>query len=147
MLPIGNRHGIIDSLVPNNPKPGQIYTMPDGQVLGASHVISLMKESLLIGDSLQFTPIPNVTGKNVLTRTTTCIPLKKGMRVKILVQQFSFKSAIFIQYFGWMGHETIDPTIILDKLFRIEHVLRVGPNSDKFFIYEKVCLTTVEEKI
>jgi hypothetical protein len=121
--------------------------MPEGQVLGASHVISIMKVADLIGDALQFTPVPNVSGKSLLSRATTCTPLRKGMRVRILAQRFSFKSAIFIQYFGWMGHDVIDNIIVItDKMYKIEYALRVGPPSEKFFIYEKVCLTTVEEK-
>jgi hypothetical protein len=147
MLPLNMRHNVIGSLVPDNPKPGQVYTMPEGQVLGASHVISLMKENILIGDALQFSPIPNISGKSILSRTTTWVPLRKGMRIKILAQQFSFKSAIFVQYYGWMGHEVLDNTNILaDRMYKIEYALRVGPPSDKFFIYEKVCLTTVEEQ-
>lgn len=147
MLPINTRHSVISSLVPDNPKPGQVFTMPEGQVLGASHVISIMKANDLIGDALQFTPVPNVSGKGLLSRATTCVPLRKGMRVRILAQQFSFKSAIFIQYFGWMGHDVIDTiSVLADKMYKIEYALRVGPPSEKFFIYEKVCLTTVEEK-
>jgi hypothetical protein len=147
MLPINTRHSVISSLVPDNPKPGQVFTMPEGQILGASHVISIMKVADLIGDALQFTPVPNVSGKSLLSRATTCTPLRKGMRVRILAQQFSFKSAIFIQYFGWMGHDVIDNIIVItDKMYKIEYALRVGPPSEKFFIYEKVCLTTVEEK-
>ncbi len=147
MLPMNSRHTIISSLVPDNPKPGQIITMPEGQVLGASHVISLMKETDLIGDAFQLAPVHNVSGKSILSRVTTRVPLRRGMRVRVLAQQFSFKSAIFIQYFGWMGHETIDTiSVISDRMYKIDYALRVGPDSDKFFIYEKVCLTTVEEK-
>jgi hypothetical protein len=147
MFPVNTRHNIISSLVPDNPKSGQVFNMPEGQVLGASHVISLMKNGELIGDATQLAPIPNVTGKSVLSRVTTNFPLKKGIRIRVLAQQFSYKSAIFIQYFGWMGHDIIDSIgVITDKEYKVEYALRVGPTSDKFFIYEKVCLTNVEEK-
>lgn len=147
MLPVNTRHTVIESLIPSDPKPGQVFTMPEGQVLGASHVISIMKNDNLLGDAMQLAPISNVTGKNQLSRVTTCTPLRKGMRIRVLAQQFSFKSAIFIQYFGWIGHDVIDTvTLISDKMYKIEYALRVGPPSENFFIYEKVCLTTVEEK-
>jgi hypothetical protein len=147
MLPVNSRHTVINSLVPDNPKPGQVVTMPEGQVLGASHVISLLKNTDVIGDAMQIAPVVNVTGKSVMSRVTTCVPLRKGMRIRVLAQQFSFKSAIFIQYFGWMGHDVIDNVVVItDKIYKIEYALRVGPPSEKFFVYEKVCLTTVEEK-
>jgi hypothetical protein len=121
--------------------------MPAGQVLGASHVISLLKNTDVIGDAMQLAPVVNVTGKSVMSRVTSCVPLRKGMRIRVLAQQFSFKSAIFIQYFGWMGHDVIDNIVVItDKMYKIEYALRVGPPSEKFFVYEKVCLTTVEEK-
>lgn len=147
MPPLNSRHNVVSSFVPENPKPGQIFTMPEGQVLGASHVISLMKEARLIGDALQLSPVINVTGKSILTRVTTSVPLRKGTRLRALAQQYSFKSAIFVQYFGWMGHEITDAVIVIsDRMYRVEHALRVGPPSDNFFIYEKVCLTALEEK-
>lgn len=147
MFPINTRHNVVSSLVPDNPKPGQIFTMPEGQVLGISHVISILRGGELVGDANQLTAVHNVTLKSVLTKVTTCIPLKKGVRIQVLAKQFSFKSAIFIQYFGWMGHDIIDSgDVIADKTYKVEYALRVGPESDKFFIYEKVCLTNVEEK-
>lgn len=147
MLPVNMHHNVIGSLVPDNPKPGQVVTMPEGQALGASNVISIVKENDLLGDATQLAPIPNVAGKSVLNRVTTRIPLRKGMRIRVLAQQFSFKSAIFIQYFGWLGHEIIDPPLTIhDNIYKIDHLFQVGPKSDKFFIYERVCLTHVEEK-
>jgi hypothetical protein len=147
MFPITTRNNVVASLVPDNPKPGQIFTMPEGQVLGASHIISLFRGGEIIGDAFQLAPIQNVTGKTLLTRVTTNYLLKKGIRVRVKVQQFSYKSAIFIQFFGWIGHDIIDKVdVITDKEYKVEHAMRVGPPSDKFFIYEKVCLTNVEEK-
>lgn len=147
MLPINTRHNVISSLVPDNPKNGDVFVMPEGQVLGASHVISLMKNGELVGDASQLAPVPNVSGKSLLSKVTTILSLQRGVRIRILAQQFSYKSAIFIQYFGWLGQDIIDNIrVISDKEYRVEYALRVGPNSDKFFIYEKVCLTNVEEK-
>jgi hypothetical protein len=147
MLPINTRHNVIASLVPDNPKNGEIFVMPEGQVLGASHVISLVKNGELVGDASQLAPVPNVAGKSLLSKVTARLSLQKGVRIRVLAQQFSYKSAIFIQFFGWMGRDLIDKTIVIsDKEYRVDYALRVGPDSDKFFIYEKVCLTNVEEK-
>ena len=144
---INSRHTIISSLVPDNPKPQQIIEMPGGQVLGASHVISILKGEDLIGDAIQLSPVYNVSGKYTLNRATTCVSLRKGMRIRILAQQFSYNSAIFVQHFGWMGHNVLGPpTVLSDHTYKIDHVLRVGPDSIKFFVYEKICLTITEEK-
>lgn len=138
---------ITDNLVPDNPKPGQVYTAPEGQTVGTVQVINVIRSDKILGDASQILPITNVAGKNLLSRVTTRTPLRKGMRIRVRALQYYFRSAIFVQYFGWMGHEIDDNvTVILDDTYRIDYLLQVGPRSDKFFTYERVCLTHVEEK-
>lgn len=147
MLPLTTRHSLINSLMPDNPKPGEEFSLPDKQVLGASILVSVYIVDDLIGDAVQLAAVPNVSGKALLSRVTTRIPLRRGMRIRVVSQQFSFDSIVFVQHFGWLGcHALPEATQHSSTRYRIEHVLRVGPDTDKFYIYEKVCLTQIEEK-
>lgn len=148
MLPLQDRNVILSTLLPDDPKPEQIVEMPKGQTVGGSNVINLYIKNELVGSATQLMPIQNVSGKYELIRASLKKEIRKGDRLKVVGRQYIFNSVIFIEYFGWIGYGIINkPQVLLDKTFKVLAAIPIGPKSDGFILYEKICLeTAMEEK-
>lgn len=149
MFPIHERATLIQNQLPDDPEDRQIVEFPEGHPVGAATVISIYKKNKLVGTTTTLSPIPNVSKKYATSRLSAVTPIREGDVLRIVGYQYAFNSVIFIQYFGWVGHQTTgEPTILSDKFYRVLAATPVGPedkNSD-FRLYEKVCLTVLEEK-
>jgi len=145
MLPTAERHALVGGTLPLNPKDGDVYTAPEGQEAGASYVLSLYSEGEPIGHASQVSKVPNVSGRSHLNRTVTTSPLTKGDKIRIKFERFSFGSVIFIDSFGWIGHELRgDPVELVNAHYKVISTLAIMEN-DTYTVYDKVCLANVEE--
>lgn len=140
------RVAILTALLPEDPEPNQVVVMPEGQIAGAANVLYLYKDSALLGSASSFTPVGNVAKKGSLTRATTTTPIKRGDILRVEYVQLNFQSVMFVQYFGWMGHDIASKQTLNNKTYRVLHVLPLGKPTANFNLYERVCLEHVEER-
>ena len=146
MLPLQERTNLLESMLPDDPEDRQVVEYPEGQVVGASIVISVYKQDKRIGAASSVYPIVNVTRKHTANRLSSNVPIAEKDVIRIVAQQFTFNSVIFIQYFGWIGYKVIgEPLITSDKFYRVITAIPVGPKDNaEFHLYEKVCLESLE---
>lgn len=146
MIPLQERNSLLNALLPAEPESGEIVTMPDGQIAGAAHALHLYKGDTLIGTASSFAVIPNVSRRSSLTRAITSVPIKKDDLIRIRYVQYNFSSVIFIEYFGWIGHEQVEYQTTHDRVYKVLHVLPLGPRTIKSNLYERVCLEAQEQE-
>jgi len=148
MLPLQERSNILENLLPDDPKDRQIVEYPEGQIVGASTVLSVYKSNKHIGALTSLYPITNVSRKYSATRLASNTAIKEKDIIRICAQQFAFNSVIFVQFFGWMGYKVIgEPQTISDKFYKVLATIPIGPKTAaNFFLYEKVCLESLEVK-
>lgn len=53
MLPPQSRHTMLEATLPTDPEANEVYTVPDGQVAGASYVLHIKKDGKEIGTAEQ----------------------------------------------------------------------------------------------
>lgn len=148
MLSQQEQNNFLASLLPDDPEPGKIVTFPEGQTAGGSTVLSVYDhQDTLIGAASEITPVPNVSGMYMLSRLSSCRALNEKYPIRVITRQFHYNSVIFIQYFGWIGYSFNDKSLTLfDKKYKILALTKTGPEEPSdFFLYEKVCLTNMEE--
>lgn len=147
MLPLQDKNILLANLLPENPEPKQVVEFPKGQYVGGSNVIAIYKNNKLIGATTQLTPIQNVSGKYALERTTTNIWLIENDTIQIVGKQYIFNSVIFIDGFGWCGHDCLpEPQTLMDKTYRVLYAKPVGQTAEDFYLYDRVCLEVLTEK-
>lgn len=146
MLPIqGDRTAIIQTLLPDDPEPGQEVIFPDGQTVGGANVINISKAGKLLGALNQLSPIPNVSGKYEASRLTSKRKLKKGDVIRIQGWQHNYNAIQFVESFGWIGSQTMgNPISLIDKHMKILALFPIGANTPGFYLYEKVCLEIIK---
>lgn len=145
MMPVTDRTALIQPMLPDDPIPGQVYTLPEGQIVGGANVLNVYKGSKLIGATTNLVPISNVSGKYYMERLSSVIPLKEKDVVRVLAQQFNFNEITFIEFFGWVGTGALEVTNILsDKHYRILAAIPIGPSETNFQLYEKVCVEVIQ---
>jgi len=145
MLPTQSRTAMMEATLPADPEPNQVYEVPAGQIAGASYVLHVYKNGVLVGGAEMLTRVQNVSGKSYLSRMWSKTKIKEGDRLEILFTRYLIKSVIFVEFFGWIGHEYYPETQIEDKfLFDVVAILSVGPSTESAYLYERVCLTKAQ---
>ena len=146
MLPIqGDRTAMMQTLLPDDPEPGQELVLPEGQTVGGANVINVHKAGKLLGALNQLAPIPNVSGKYEASRLTSKLKLKKGDVIRIQGWQHNYNAIQFVESFGWIGSQTTgEPISLIDKHMRILALFPIGANTPGFYLYEKVCLEIIK---
>lgn len=140
------RYVTLDALLPAEPEPGEIFLMPDGQVGGASVMNFVYTGGVCVGHTSQYARVVNVSSYSYLGRTVTAAPLVEGMQIRILGEQFTFKSLIFVEYFGWMVYEyNPKPTVLLDAKFEVLHAIPMRKQNSDLYTYDRVCLKKYKE--
>jgi len=143
-FPLQDRNALFQHLLPADPEPDQVVNMPEGQVIGGANVINIYMDTKLIGSATQLSAVPNVSGKYDLTRVSSKRVIKLRDTLQVVGRQFVFNSVIFVEYFGWVGKDTVgEPQILSDKLYTVLAALPIGPNTEGFQLYEKVCLDAI----
>lgn len=146
MLPVRTRCTTLEDDLPQDPLPDQIFELPDSQVGGTSYVLHVLKKGAHIGTAEQLELIPNVSGKGMLSRAWALKPWKKGDVIEVLFVRYDYKSLIFREYFGWMGHECYDQHVVEEQhRWRIISLLKVGPQQPDLHFYEKICMEKIRE--
>lgn len=149
MFPLQEHNALLETLLPEDPEPGKVISFPTGHTVGGTSIISIYNHAgRLIGSASQLAPIANVSRMYELSRLSTCEAVAEKNEIRIIARQFNYNSVIFIQYFGWIGHgcEKI-PIVLSDKKYRVIAAIKTGPEEPSdFYLYEKVCLTIMEEK-
>lgn len=148
MLAPQSRYTTMDATLPSDPEPNQVYTMPEGQIAGASYILHIYKNGILIGSAEALTKVQNVSGKSYLSRMHSKTEIKEGDRLEILFVRLLIKSVKYVEYFGWIGHTFYPETQIEDKfLFDVVTTLPIQPLQEHLHVYERVCLTRVKGEI
>jgi len=118
------RYVTLDALLPPDPEPGEVFQMPEGQVGGASTMNFIYVGGNCVGHTSQYARVANVSSHSFLGRTVTTIPLGEGLVVRLLGEQFTFASVVFVEYFGWVVKEyNPKPTVLLDAKFDVLHAI------------------------
>lgn len=144
---IHDRSAMMQPMLPEDPEPGQVHTLPEGQIAGGANVLSVFKHEMLIGSTTNLVPISNVSGKYYTERLSSSQELKKGDTIRIVAQQYNFNQITFVEYFGWIGSGvTSTPTSLSDKIYRVLAAIAIGPNTNNFWLYEKVCLEILNKE-
>lgn len=137
----------LDALLPPNPEPGSVFQMPEDQIGGASVMNFIYAGGKHIGHTSQYARIANVSKCAYLGRTTSSLPLINGMNIRVLCEQFTFKSLTFVEYFGWVVHEYHQkPEVLLDEQFTITHAATMYKANSKLYVCDRVCLEKYKEK-
>jgi hypothetical protein len=132
---------MLEATLPEDPKDKETYTVPEGQIAGASYVLHLKKDGEEIGTAEQLDRVANVSGKATLSRTSSFQELKKGDTLETVFKRYDYKSVIFVDYFGWMGYECYKKVETMEcNMWKVLAVLTVGPQSQGKYFYEKLCL-------
>jgi len=141
------RYVTLDALLPPDPDPGEIFEMPEGQVGGASTMNFIYAGGNCVGHTAQFARVANVSGCSFLGRTVTSHPLVRGMQVRVLSEQFTFKSLMFVEYFGWLVHTyNPKPQVLLDAKFKVLHAIPMRKPDSTLYTYDRVCLEKYKEE-
>jgi hypothetical protein len=141
------RYVTLDALLPANPEPGEIFKMPEGQIGGASVMNFIYAGGQHIGHTAQYARVTNVSACSRLGRTVSSVPLMKGLNIRLLCEQFTFKSLIFVDYFGWTVYEyNPKPTVLLDELFTVTHASTMYKANSKLYVYDDICLEKYKEE-
>lgn len=150
---IQDRTAIMSPMLPEDPEPGCVHTLPEGQIAGGANVLSVFrweidsKSGKLIGSTNNLVPVSNVTGKYYTERLSSSQELKKNDVIRIVARQFNFNQITFVEYFGWIGSGvTSIPTTLSDKIYRVLTAIPIGPNTPNFWLYEKVCLEIINKE-
>ena len=144
-----DRSAVIETLLPDDPEDGYIFTLPEGQTVGGANVIYMYKGGKRIGTVQQLSAVNNVSGKHVLDRTITNTELKKGDVIQVIGVQYSFTRVRFVQYYGWIGdtdYSEKSGICIHDKHYKVMDVSGVGFQTEGHNVYEKVCLETIQKE-
>ena len=127
--------------LPEDPLPGQVVEIPDGVDGGSATHITVYDGDLVIGETQQLSKVENVSRKWQLGRTTTVTPLLPEMIVRIRAVKQHYRSLIFVEYFGWSGHQYHkNETVLSDRVYTIEHTAQYYSIAEGPHIYELVCL-------
>lgn len=142
----GDRTALLQTILPEDPEDGQVVEMPNGQTVGGANVINAYKGGKLCGSISQMTPIFNASGKYEAARFASSTKIRVGDVVRILGVQHNYVSLKFVEYFGWIGHNT-DPTPItlMDKSMRVIEAFPLGAYTPGYYLYEKVCLDVLHK--
>jgi hypothetical protein len=140
------RVSLLTALLPEDPEPNQVIVMPEGQLAGASNVIYLYSGETLIGTSSSFVPISNVSRKGALSRAVTTKKIKRGNTLRVEYVQLNYRSVMFVQFFGWIGHDIESQQLLSSKTYKVLHVLPLNDKVEGFNLYEQICLDGNEEK-
>lgn len=141
------RYVTLDALLPPDPEPGQIFQMPEGQVGGASTMNFIYVGGNCVGHTSQFARVANVSTRSYLGRTVTSAPLLKNVIIRVLGEQFTFASLIFVEYFGWSVYEyNPKPEVLLDAKFEVVHAIPMKKQNSDLYTYDRVCLKKHKEE-
>jgi hypothetical protein len=137
----------LDALLPPDPKPSEIFQMPEGQVGGASNMNFVYAGGVCIGHTSQFARVANVSSRSFLGRTVTSAPLTEGVIIRVLGEQFTFKTLIFVEFFGWVVYEyNPKPKVLLDAKFTVVHAIPMVKQNSALYTYDRVCLENHKEE-
>lgn len=141
------RYVTLDALLPPDPEPGEVFIMPEGQVGGASTMNFIYAGGVCIGHTSQYARVANVSACSFLGRTVTSRPLVRDLPIRILSEQFTFKSLVFVEFFGWLVHEyNPKPQVLLDAKFRVLHAIPMRKPDSDLYTYDRVCLEKYKEE-
>ena len=143
-LPTAERYTAGIGVLPNDPDPGEVYTAPEGQEVGASYVLTILLDGKHIGHTSQISRVPNVSKRSHLNRTITTSSLEKGDTIEVVFTRYAYKSVIFVEYFGWIGHEVGSTEIQMRQKFSVVEARPLLEDATQY-IYEKVCLKALKE--
>jgi hypothetical protein len=140
------RYVTLDALLPPDPEAGEVFTMPEGQVGGASTMNFIYTGGSCVGHTSQYARVANVSSHSYLGRTITSAPLTPGIIIRLLGEQFTFKSLVFVEYFGWVVHQyNPKPTVLLDAKFEVLHAVPMKKQNSNVYTYDRVCLKKHKE--
>jgi len=145
-LPIHTDTAMMPYQLPDDPDPGQVFTLPEGHIIGGSTVINIYLAGSLVGSIASIIPITNVTRMYRAERAMSSSKLPRNTLIRVKALQFSFTEVTFFQNFGWIGTRTTDAIIVSDKYYRILASIPVGPTDEHTYLYEQLCLCVVEAK-
>jgi len=141
------RYVTLDAILPTNPQPGEIVVLPEDQVGGASTINFIYMGDQHIGHTEQFARVSNVSDRSFLARTVTTEPFLKDLLIRLICEQYTFKSLIFVDYFGWSVHEyNPTPKILLDETFEIVYAVPLKKKNSELYTYDRVYLKKSKEK-
>ena len=140
------RTAIVEAVLPEDPDNGTIFTVPEGQSVGASTIIYLLSGERVLGTANQLSPVVNVSKRYSLVRITSKKAIKKNDVVRVVAKQYSYTQMTFLDGYGWLGHRAgSDAYVIEDKTYRVTHVVPIGELTDGYCVYEQLCLERIKE--
>ncbi len=145
--PINEATAMLPCKVPEDPEPGQVFNLPRGHYAGGATILHVYHKTKLVGSAPRLIPVINVARKYVLERAALSVPLKRNDIIRVQALQLSFTQVTFVEYVGWVGTKTHkEELVVSDKFYKVLTAVPIGAQGEHFFLYEKVCLNTLEPK-
>jgi len=131
--------------LPKIPKPYQVVTVPEDIDAGSAvyiNIYNLTGKHLGVAQTLK--RMPNTCDCWQLLRVDTSALLCEGDRYCIAALEYRFTSVVFVEYFGWVGHDKEStPKQLIEltaKLIYANHECVVS--SEDIVSYDVLCLRT-----
>lgn len=145
MMPVHTKETLIQTQLPDDPEPGEVFILPEGQTIGGANVINVFQGPSLLGAAQSLAPVPNVSGVYFLERLATRNELKPRDILRVKATQYTFIELTFIEYLGWCGTKMSDTTYTaFDKHLKVRDIVPIGTVTDGFNLYERICLEKIK---
>jgi len=112
----------IESYLPEDPEPGQVQELPEGVFGGEVTTITILDlNNNILGESIQLTKVPNISGVWRLGRTYLSHEVgsltDQLLRVRVATRKYT--SFAFIEYLGWVGRHTTPEEVLSDAKYSV----------------------------
>jgi len=146
---VTNQASLLDAVLPENPKTGDVYTVPEGQQVGGAQVINIHYKQQVIGNAQFLSAVTNVSGAFTLTKVTTDRALKRGDIIHVVGTVLGYDKVTFTQYYGWAGTWVNGLTSkIHDNKYKVIDTTYVakGTTGPTLHVYERICLQAINKE-